>query len=84
MVREPLPVRQSLGLPVFFAKLNGLPSKLVFLNFCNAVDVSGPESEEEWRGATRLIHALLGLPDDLSKKGVHHAFVDARPLAALV
>lgn len=73
-----------LAFQYFFSKLNGLTSRLVFLNFCNAADVNGPESEEEWHGATRLIHALLGLPDDLSKKGVHHAFVDVRPLVKLV
>lgn len=72
-----------LAFQYFFRRLNGLPSKLVFLNFCNATDVSGPESEEEWHGAMRLIHALLGLPGDLSKHGVHHAFIDARPLTAL-
>jgi hypothetical protein len=72
-----------LAFQYFFSKLNGLPSRLVFLNFCNAADVHGPESEEEWHGATRLIHALLGLPDDLSGKGVHHAFVDVRSLLAL-
>jgi len=73
-----------LAFQYFFSNLNGLPSRLVFLNFCNAEDVRGPESEEEWHGATRLIHALLGLPDDLREKGVHHAFVDVRSLAALV
>ena len=69
-----------LAFQYFFRKLNGLPSKLVFLNFCNAPDVDGPESEAEWHGATRLIHALLGLPYDLTKHGVHHAFLDVRPL----
>ncbi|MBI2754489.1 MAG: hypothetical protein HYX46_13420 [Betaproteobacteria bacterium] len=69
-----------LAFQYFFAKVNGLPSRLVFLNFCNAVDVSGPESEAEWHGATKLIHSLLGVPDDLRNRGVFHAFVDARKL----
>jgi hypothetical protein len=73
-----------LAFQYFFSKLNKVPSRLVFLNFCNAADVQGPQSEQEWHGATRLIHALLGLPDDLSKKGVHHAFVDVRPLLVCV
>lgn len=73
-----------LAFQYFFSKLNGLKSRLVFLNFCNAADGDGPESEEEWQDATQLIHALLGLPDDLSGKGVHHAFVDVRPLMKLV
>jgi hypothetical protein len=58
--------------------VNGLPSRLVFLDFYNATDVNGPETIGEWKGATRLIHALLGLPADLTKQGVFHAYVDAK------
>jgi hypothetical protein len=70
-----------LAFQYLFAQLNGLPSRLVFLDFYNAADVQGPESEAEWRGATRLIHALLGLPADLTKYGVFHAYIDARLVA---
>jgi hypothetical protein len=65
----------------YFQSLNGLQSSLVFLYFTNAVDMDGPATEEEWHGASRLIHAVLGLPVDLSSFGVYHAFVDARQLA---
>jgi len=60
--------------------LNGLPSSLVFLDFLNASDVGGPTSPDEWRGATRLVHALLGLPPDLKNYGVFHAYLDVRLL----
>lgn len=70
-----------LAFQYLFSALNGLPSRLVFLHFCNAPDVDGPESEAEWRGATQLIHALLGLPADLTKHGVFHTYVDARVIA---
>jgi hypothetical protein len=60
---------------------NEINSSLVFLYFTNAVDMDGPTTEEEWQGATRLIHAVLGLPADLERWGVHHAYVDARQLA---
>jgi hypothetical protein len=73
-----------LAFQYLFSQLNGLPSRLVFLDFCNAADVQGPESEAEWRGATRLIHALLGLPADLRGHGVFHAYVDARLVANAV
>jgi hypothetical protein len=66
-----------LAFQYFFAHLNNQPTRLVFLNFYNAVDVGGPESEAEWRGATRLIHAILGLPASLDQYGVFHAYVDA-------
>jgi hypothetical protein len=60
--------------------MNEIESSLVFLYFTNAVDVGGPATEEEWQGATRLIHASMGPPADLRRFGVYHAFVDARRL----
>jgi hypothetical protein len=62
----------------YFRQLNGIESTLVFLYFTNAVDMDGPATEEEWHGAMRLIHTILGLPADLSRFGVYHAFLDAR------
>ena len=64
----------------FLKKHNSIPSRLVFVNFTNAIEVAGPASEAEWHGATRLLHAVLGLPKDLAGFGVYHAFVDARTL----
>jgi hypothetical protein len=64
----------------FLRQVNGLPSVLVFLYFVNADDMLGPMSEEEWHGAARLIHAVLGLPKDLQAHGVFDAFLDVRLL----
>jgi len=64
----------------FLTQVNGLSSPLVFLYFVNADDMLGPMSEEEWHGAIRLIHAVLGLPKDLRTVGVFDAFLDARHL----
>jgi hypothetical protein len=64
-------------------KVNGIDCRLVFLDFCNASDVKGPTSELEWKGATEMIHALLGLPSDLSRFGVYHAFVDVQKIEKL-
>jgi len=73
-----------LAIQYFLAKINGVKSRIVFLDFCNATDMDGPETEAEWRGATRLIHAQLGLPADLTSFGVFHAYVDVRHLTDLV
>jgi hypothetical protein len=73
-----------LAFQYLFAHLNGLPTRLVFLDFYNAPDVEGPESEAEWRGATRLIHALLGLPASLDRHGVFHAYADASLIHASI
>ena len=64
----------------FLKQVNGVPSVLVFLYFLNADDMLGPMSEEEWNGAVRLIHAVLGVPKDLRSHGVFDAFLDARLL----
>lgn len=61
----------------YLRELNGVESRLVFLYFVNAVEMDGPTSADEWRGATRLIHSLLGLPASLRDFGVFHAYVDA-------
>lgn len=68
----------------FLTELNHIPSALVFLYFVNADDMLGPTSEAEWHGAARLIHAALGLPNDLASNGVFDAFLDARLLQDLV
>jgi hypothetical protein len=60
--------------------VNGLPTKLIFLDFINALDMNGPTDPLEWQGATRLIHALLGLPASLEKHGVYHVYVDVGKL----
>lgn len=64
----------------FFKQVNGLSSILVFLYFVNADDMLGPMSEEEWHGAVRLIHAVLGVPADLKSHDVFDAFLDTRLL----
>ena len=65
-------------------KLNGMPSVLIFLDFLNASDVKGPSSAAEWKGATRVIHTQLGLPEDLRSFGVFHAYLDVRQLESLL
>lgn len=64
----------------FLRHRNEIESSLVFLCFNNAIDMDGPTSEAEWRGAIRLIHAVLGLPKDLTHFGVYHAFLDTDSL----
>ena len=59
---------------------NGIPTRLVFIDFVNASDVGGPESEAAWKGATELMHAMLGLPSDLQRFGAFHAYVDVRKI----
>jgi hypothetical protein len=85
--RHPMPWGQifyqyanRLAYQYFLRQLNGVSSSLVFLYFTNATDMDGPSTEQEWHGAIRLIHSVLGLSADLSQHGVNHAFIDARLL----
>ena len=64
----------------FLKRVNGISSTLAFLYFVNADDMLGPMSEEEWHGAARLIHAVLGVPHDLKSHGVFDVFLDVRLL----
>ncbi len=59
-------------------ELNKIQSSLVFLYFINAKDMNGPKTKEEWRGAIRLIHAVLGLPATLERFSMYHAFLDVK------
>ncbi len=69
-----------LAFQYFLNVRNGLPTRLVFLDFYNDDDVGGPSSEDQWHAATRAIHAHLDLPDDLTRHAVFHAYVDVRSL----
>jgi hypothetical protein len=64
----------------FLTKVNGVPSILVFLYFINAPHMNGPETAVEWRGAIRLLHAVLGLPAHLQPNAVFDVFLDVRTL----
>ena len=69
-----------LAFQFFLRQQNRIQSRLIFLYFTNATDVDGPATEEEWRGAIRLIHAVLGLPSDLRPFAVFEVFLDAASL----
>lgn len=54
-------------------ELNDLPAYLVFLNFFNDTDMSGPIHAEEWHGAITLLENYLGIPrrHKLSNNVIH-------------
>ena len=64
----------------FLNRVNRVPTVLVFLYFVNDTTMKGPESEAEWRGAVRLLHAALGLRADIARHGVYDAYLDVRDL----
>jgi hypothetical protein len=68
----------------FLRAMNGTNCTLVFLYFLNDDDMGGPTCEEEWQGASHLIHAVLGVPKDLTRHGVFSVFLDTRLLKGAV
>jgi hypothetical protein len=60
-------------------RLNGIPTRLVFLYFIGDTDVGGPMSREEWESAAHTVHQALGLVT--MPPFVVNAFVDARTVA---
>jgi hypothetical protein len=64
----------------FLSEVNQLPSRLIFLDFYNVKEMNGPTSREEWIGASKLIHAFLGLPESLENHGVFHVHLDVQRL----
>ncbi len=66
----------------YLRELNRIDAYLVLVYFCHAPDVPRPVSEDEWRGAIRLLKCTLGLgrAHRLSPY-VAEVFIDARQLA---
>jgi hypothetical protein len=53
---------------------------LVFADFMGDREMGGPASCEEWRGATDLIHAYLGILHNPILENVAHICIDVRAL----
>ena len=65
---------------VYLLRKNKLDAWLVNVYFLNDVDMDGPKTEDEWRGALRLLHRCLGLREHLIQKFILDLFVDVAPL----
>ena len=61
----------------FLSIRNDLPSALWFVYFCNHPDPRLATTQEEWRGAIRLVEAHLGLRGRKLMNCVRHIFVDS-------
>jgi hypothetical protein len=68
----------------FLRNLNRIPAYLVFVHFLNATDMGGPTTVEEWAGAIRLLHAMLGIDERRLHKafghGVIEVFIDVKDI----
>jgi hypothetical protein len=63
-----------------FFRAHGANALMVFVYFCGAGEVSGPETAEEWHPALESMAADLGVSTDLKDRGVIKVFL---PVAGL-
>jgi hypothetical protein len=72
----------------FLRNLNKVPAYLVFVYFMSATDVHGPATAEEWTGALRLMHAMLGVDEERLRErfgdSILDVFIDVRDVVAAV
>jgi len=64
----------------FLRELNGWPAFLIFVYFVNDKEMTGPESEEEWRGAIKLLRAYLGVERTKLTPFMMDVFIDVKSL----
>lgn len=65
---------------VYLLRKNKLDAWLIDVYFVNDLDMDGPKTVEEWKGAIRLLHRCLGLREHLLKKMVVDVFIDLKRL----
>lgn len=60
--------------------LNHLPAYLIFIYFINDTEMKGPKTEEEWKGAIKLLQSYLGLTRHKLSKYIADIFIDVHGL----
>jgi hypothetical protein len=65
---------------VHLLRKNKLDAWLVNVYFLNDEEMDGPKTENEWKGAIRLLHRCLGLRERLLGKHVVDIFIDVTSL----
>jgi len=61
-------------------ELNHVPAYLVFVYFINDTEMKGPKTEDEWKGAIKLLNAYLGIGRHKLQKSVIDVFIDVSSL----
>lgn len=65
---------------VHFLRQNGVDAYFVSVYFLNDVEMNGPKTIDEWRGALRSLHRYLGLEEYTLSKFVTEVFIDINDL----
>jgi hypothetical protein len=63
-----------------FLRENRYDAWLVNVYFINDIEMAGPKTVDEWKGAIRLLHRCLGLREHLLGKSLVDLFIDIKSL----
>jgi len=65
---------------LYLLRHNEVPTYLVFVYFINDLEMNGPATIEEWKGATRLLHSYLGIGRHKLQSSIADVFIDVADL----
>jgi hypothetical protein len=63
---------------LYLLRKNELPAYLVFVYFTNDLEMKGPTTFDEWKGAIKLLHSCLGIGRHKLQDNMVEIFVDTR------
>jgi hypothetical protein len=65
---------------LYLLRKNQLPAYLVFVYFVNDLEMRGPTTIHEWKGAIELLHSYLGIRKHQLQKFITKIFIDVNDL----
>jgi hypothetical protein len=65
---------------LYLLRKNQLPAYLVFVYFVNDLEMRGPTTIYEWKGAIALLHSYLGIRRHKLQKFISEIFIDVNDL----
>ena len=65
---------------LYLLRKNDLHAYLIFVYFLNDIEMKGPTSLAEWKGALRLLKSALGIGRHKLQKFITNVYVDVRAL----
>lgn len=65
---------------LYLLRKNQLPAYLVFVYFVNDLEMRGPTTIHEWKGAIELLHSYLGIRKHQLQKFITEIFIDVNDL----
>lgn len=65
---------------LYLLRRNQLPAYLVFVYFTNDLEMKGPKTVNEWKGAIKLLHSYLGIRRHKLQNFITDVFIDVNCL----